>query len=161
MEKYKNIFRIGSIALFLVLISLAVSANTNDSIEIKKVMSEQENAWNNGDLDGFMQGYWKNDQLKFISKNGVTYGWQNIYNNYKKSYPNKETMGTLTFDIISIEPLGKTNLHAVGANPLKKQVYMVVGKWKTRGTVKAAEGYFTLIFKKINDSWVIVSDHTS
>ena len=106
MEKYKNIFRIGSIALFLVLISLAVSANTNDSIEIKKVMSEQENAWNNGDLDGFMQGYWKNDQLKFISKNGVTYGWQNIYNNYKKSYPNKETMGTLTFDIISIEPLG-------------------------------------------------------
>lgn len=161
MEKYKNIFRIGSIALFLVLISLAVSANTNDSIEIKKVMSEQENAWNNGDLDGFMQGYWKNDQLKFISKNGVTYGWQNIYNNYKKSYPNKETMGTLTFDIISIEPLGKTNLHAVGANPLKKQVYMVVGKWKTSGTIKAAEGYFTLIFKKINDSWVIVSDHTS
>lgn len=161
MEKYKNIFRIGSIMLLFVLISLAVSANSNDSVEIKKVMDAQETAWNSGDLDGFMQGYWKNDQLKFISKNGVTYGWQNIYNNYKKSYPNKEAMGTLTFEIVSIEPLGKTDIHAVGANPLKKQVYMVVGKWKTSGTVKAAEGYFTLIFKKINGSWLIVSDHTS
>lgn len=161
MGKYKNIFRIGIFTVFLVLISLVVNANTNDTIEIKKVMADQETAWNNGDLEGFMAGYWKSDQLKFIGKNGVTYGWQNIYDNYKKSYPNKEAMGTLTFEIVSIEALGKTDLHAVGANPMKKQVYMVVGKWKTSGTVKAAQGYFTLIFKKINGSWLIVTDHTS
>lgn len=162
MKAQKNIFRLGLVTLVLILVSVVVKANTKeDSTAIKQVMDAQEKAWNNGDLEGFMQGYWKSEKLRFISKNGVTYGWQNTFNNYKKAYPDKETMGTLTFEIISIESLGGKNFHAVGKNPMKDDPYMVVGKWQTSGTIKAAQGHFTLIFKKIDGRWVIVSDHTS
>lgn len=161
MKTYSNLLKSGLIILFVACISLVVNAKSSDSVDIKKVMDAQEAAWNNGDLEGFMNGYWKSDKLKFIGKNGVTYGWQNTYNRYKKGYPDKKAMGKLKFEIVSIESLGNKNFHAVGANPLKDETYMVVGKWETSQTKKAGKGYFTLIFKKINGSWVIVSDHTS
>ncbi len=161
MKSQKNILKLGFLTLLLVLISVIVNAKSNDSAEIKKVMDAQEYAWSKGDLDGFMKGYWKSDKLKFISKNGVTYGWQNTYDRYKKAYPNKEAMGSLKFEIISIESFADENFHAINANPMKNKTYMVVGKWRTYDTPKAARGYFTLIFKKIEGNWVIVSDHTS
>lgn len=161
MKPYGNVLKFSLVVLFVACISLVVSAKSNDSLDIKKVMEAQENAWNNGSLEGFMEGYWKSDKLKFIGKNGVTYGWQNTYDNYKKGYPDKKTMGKLKFEIVSIESLGEKNFHAIGANPLKDKTYMVVGSWETSQTTKAAKGYFTLIFKKINNSWVIVADHTS
>lgn len=161
MKIFHNALKFGLLIVLVVFVSLIVNAKTDDSAAIKKVMDAQEQAWNNGDLEGFMQGYWKSDKLKFVGKNGVTYGWQNTYDRYKKAYPDKKTMGKLKFEIISIESLGKKNFHAVGANPLKDKSYMVVGKWQTLETPKAAQGYFTLIFKKIKGSWVIVTDHTS
>lgn len=162
MKSYSNILKAGLIILFVAFISLVVNAkSTGDSTAIKEVMDAQETAWNNGDLEGFMQGYWKSDKLKFIGKNGVTYGWQNTYDRYKKAYPDKKTMGKLKFEIVSIESLGKKTFHAIGADPLKDKSYMVVGSWETSQTSKAAKGYFTLIFKKIKGNWVIVADHTS
>jgi len=115
--------------------------------EIKKVMSMQEEAWNAGDIDQFMEGYWKSDSLMFIGKNGIKYGWQTTLDNYKTSYPDKKTMGKLAFDILKLEVINNS-------------AYML-GKWKLKRESDAPGGYFTLYWKKINDQWVITIDHTS
>ncbi len=115
--------------------------------EVKNNMKAQELAWNNADIMGFMQHYWKSDSLKFIGSKGITYGWQKTYDNYVKGYPTKEAMGILTFTIKEITQLSKISIYVIGQWDLKKE--------------KPAGGYFTLLWKKINGQWVIVSDYTS
>lgn len=117
---------------------------------ILKVLSDQAIAWNNGDIEGYMQGYWQSDSLMFIGKRGITKGWKNTLDNYKKSYPDKATMGTLTFNIVEVELLNEVTAH-------------VIGKWELQRNEDKGNlsGHFTLIVKKINQSWVIISDHTS
>jgi hypothetical protein len=110
-------------------------------------MTAQEMAWNNANIVGFMNYYWKSDSLKFIGSKGITYGWQKTYDNYVKGYPTKEAMGILTFIIKEITQLSKTSIYVVGQWDLKKE--------------KPSGGYFTLLWKKINGNWVIVADHTS
>lgn len=110
-------------------------------------MKEQETAWNNGDIPGFMKHYWENDSLKFIGSKGITYGWKNTLDNYVKGYPDKEAMGILTFTLIEVTRLSRNSVY-------------VIGKWELTKE-KAAGGYFTLLWKKINGKWVIVADHTS
>jgi hypothetical protein len=117
---------------------------------VMTVLSTQQTAWNQGDIDAFMQGYWQNDSLTFIGKNGVTKGWQQTWANYKKSYPDKATMGQLLFDILSVEEFSPTTIFVIGKWNLKRE--------ETKGDLG---GHFTLVFKKINNRWVIVSDHTS
>ena len=77
----------------------------------KSIISEKLNnqaiCWNEGDIDCFMNDYWKNDSLMYIGKNGVTYGWQNTLDNYKKRYPTKNDMGKLSFEIVRLEKLDK------------------------------------------------------
>ena len=115
---------------------------------IGNIMHEQEIAWNKGDIDGFMSSYWNNDSLKFIGKSGITYGWKSTLDHYKKSYPDKEAMGKLTFSILSVEQFSDT-------------VCYVTGKWNLKRTKDDLGGYYTLLWKKINGKWVIVIDHTS
>ncbi|MDN5200936.1 DUF4440 domain-containing protein [Fulvivirgaceae bacterium BMA10] len=116
--------------------------------EILKILERQSNCWNKGDIDCFMIGYWQSDSLKFVGKNGITYGWNQTLRNYKKRYPDRATMGQLKFDILSTESLGKKH-------------FFVVGKWHlTRETMEDAEGVFTLLWKKIKGEWVIIADHT-
>jgi hypothetical protein len=110
-------------------------------------MKTQEQSWNEGNIKAFMEYYWKNDSLKFIGSKGITYGWQKTLDNYLKSYPNKETMGILTFDIKEATQLSKRSIYIIGQWSLKKE--------------KPAGGYFTLLWKKIEGKWVIVADHTS
>ena len=110
-------------------------------------MKKQEQAWNHGDIEGFMKYYWKNDSLKFIGSKGITYGWQKTLDNYRKSYPDKASMGTLTFEINTNEELSKNSV-------------FIVGKWSL-AREKSVGGYFTLLWKKIDGNWVIVVDHTS
>jgi ketosteroid isomerase-like protein len=117
---------------------------------VMTVLSTQQTAWNQGDIDAFMQGYWQNDSLTFIGKNDVTKGWQQTWANYKKSYPDKATMGQLLFDILSVEEFSPTTIFVIGKWNLKRE--------ETKGDLG---GHFTLVFKKINNRWVIVSDHTS
>ena len=83
---------------------------------IEQKMNSQEDAWNRGDLEGFMNGYWHSDSLKFIGKAGLTYGWDTTLANYKKSYPDTDAMGRLTFDNLSIEMIDS-------------DVILVIGKW--------------------------------
>lgn len=117
-------------------------------IAIRKILEQQSAAWNKGDIEGFMKGYWENDSLMFIGKKGITYGWQNTLDNYKKSYPGNEAMGHLRFTIIQVKNLSE-------------QYQQVTGQWQLQRNMGNLGGYFTLLFRKIKGRWVIISDHSS
>jgi len=112
---------------------------------IRLVMEAQEVAWNKHDLEGFMQGYWKSDQLKFYGANGLTLGWDNTLSNYKKGYPTKAESGTLNFVINDISKIEGNN-------------YWVMGEYHLKREVGNADGVFIIIFKKIDNEWKIVAD---
>nr|WP_294947359.1 DUF4440 domain-containing protein [uncultured Mucilaginibacter sp.] len=133
--------------LFL-LASFSCFAQNKDRQAIVKLMADQQTAWSKGDLEGFMQGYWKSDSLMFIGKRGPAYGWQTTLDNYKKGYPDKAAMGELTFRLDKIELLGSKDAFVMGA-------------WSLKREKDAPGGYFTLWFKKIDGVWKIVCDHTS
>ncbi|HQX40352.1 MAG TPA: DUF4440 domain-containing protein, partial [Niabella sp.] len=84
----------------LLFFTISLCAQSKDEKTILAVFDKQLVAWNNADLDAFMEGYWKSDSLRFIGKTGITYGWQNTLNNYKKGYADKAAMGELKFDIL-------------------------------------------------------------
>ncbi len=113
-------------------------------------MQEQENAWNEGDLNGFMKHYWKSDSLRFIGKSGLNYGWQKTLDNYKKSYKNKEEMGTLKFTNKSLDIVGE-------------QTIFVIGEWNLMRADSLGDlgGMYSLILEKKNGKWVITTDHSS
>jgi ketosteroid isomerase-like protein len=119
-----------------------------DKEAILKVLETQRQAWNRGDIEGYMQGYWKSDSLVFVGKAAPVYGWQSTLDRYKKAYPDKAAMGQLTFDIIQVKVLDSTNA-------------FMLGGWHLQREKDAPGGYFTLWFRKINGEWKIVCDHTS
>jgi len=135
------------VVCFLIL-ACCISLRAQDKQAILKVLETQRIAWNNGDIPAYMQGYWKSDSLMFVGKSGVTYGWQPTLEHYKKGYPDKAAMGVLSFNIIKVNILDKTNA-------------FVLGGWNLKREKDAPDGYFTLWFKKVNGVWVIVCDHTS
>ena len=123
-------------------------AQTKDELQIRNILNRQTTAWNAGNLEEFMQGYWKSDSLMFIGKSGITYGWQKTLDNYKKSYPDTAAMGKLTFTLIEVKRLSVL-------------YFFIVGKWHLTRTAGNLGGHFTLLFKKTRQGWVIVSDHSS
>jgi len=144
------------IFVFIILFPLIVfSKNANDTIKknkeellIRKVLDDQIIAWNRGDLEQYMSGYWKSDSLRFIGKSGLKYGWQNTLNNYKKSYPDKASMGILVFNVLSVELFSP-------------DIAFVIGLWKLTRDAGNIDGVFSLVFRKINGQWLIVCDHSS
>ena len=119
-----------------------------DSLDIMKVMDFQEKAWNNGDIDSFMNGYLRSEELVFSGSNGPIYGWNATKERYKRSYPDLKTMGKLSFTVNKIKSLSKNTAYLIGEYYLKR-------------TIEDSYGHFTLIWKKVNGKWLIVSDHTS
>lgn len=119
-----------------------------DERNIRQILDDQTKAWNRGDLQAFMKGYWENDSLMFIGKSGVTYGWTNTLNNYKKGYPDTASMGKLSFNIISVKKLSS-------------EYYFVTGKWHLQRSIGDLNGHYSLVFRKINGQWVIIADHSS
>jgi len=113
-----------------------------------KVMSLQQDAWNKGDIDSFMQGYLKSDELVFSGKSGPVYGWENTKKRYYSSYPNTKIMGKLNFTIKKIRSLSSNSAYLIGEYYLKR-------------SGEDSNGHFTLLWKKIDSNWLIVSDHTS
>ena len=105
-------------------------------------------AWNKGDISRFMDTYWQSDSLMFIGKSGVTYGWKETKENYIQSYPDTAAMGKLDFKIIEVKRLSVLYFH-------------VVGRWQLTRSIGNLSGHFTLLFKKVKNKWVIVSDHSS
>jgi hypothetical protein len=134
------------VCALLIFISIGVAAQ-EDIKAVTAAMNAQEKLWNSGNIDGFMEYYWKSDSLKFIGGKGVTYGWQKTLDNYKRSYPNKAAMGILKFTLIENTQLSHDAIY-------------VIGKWELQKG-KPAGGHFTLLWRKIDGKWVIVSDHTS
>jgi len=126
-----------------------LSAQTNkDEKEIIDLLNRQTVSWNKGDLDEFMSGYWHNDSLMFVGKNGLTYGYTNALNNYKKNYDSPEKKGKLFFEIIKVKKLSA-------------EYYWVLGKYFLKRTIGDASGNYTLLFRKINGKWMIIADHSS
>ncbi|MEQ9425239.1 MAG: DUF4440 domain-containing protein [Cyclobacteriaceae bacterium] len=118
-----------------------------DKEQVLKVLDDQTVCWNKADIDCFMEGYWKSDSLMFVGSKGITYGWQGTLDRYKKSYPDSESMGKLRFEIME-------------ANPMGMDVYFVVGKFFLSRTIGDLDGIFTLIFRTIDNKWVIAADQT-
>jgi hypothetical protein len=132
----------------IVIFSFTVSiAQPVDEIAIRKVLSNQVAAWNSGNIEKFMEGYWVSDSMMFIGKS-VTYGWHKTLDNYKKRYPDTTAMGKLSFNLLEFKPLCPV-------------YYFVVGKWHLQRSIGNLEGYFTLLFKKIKGQWFIIADHSS
>ena len=134
-----------SILLFA---SQLVFAQGKDEQKIRQLLATQTESWNRGDIEGFMETYWKNDSLLFIGKSGVRRGWEETLNNYKKGYPDTAAMGKLSFDIIKVEKLSS-------------RYYFVVGKWILTRSIGNLSGHYNLLMKKIRGKWVIVADHSS
>lgn len=137
------------LVVLFVFISLHNFAQSNskekDIDEILKVIDQQKDAWNNYDLEGFMEGYWKSDNLKFFGSNGITMGYENTLNNYKKGYPSKAHTGKLNFKIINV-------------SPITEGAYYVMGEFHLTREVGNANGIFMIIFKKIDGVWKIIAD---
>jgi hypothetical protein len=137
-----------SILLIIFLIPVLLFAQTKDEKAILDILDAQTKAWNEGNLEKFMIGYWENDSLMYIGKKGVTYGYQSTLNSYKTNYAGRDNMGMLTFHILHMKPLGKKH-------------YLVVGKWSLKRTVGDVGGHYTLTFEKQKGKWVVIADHSS
>jgi len=122
--------------------------NQKDKQAVLDVLEKQRIAWNNGDVEAYMQGYAKTDSLLFVGKSGPTYGWQKTLDNYKRGYPDKAAMGFLTFGIKKVEFLSK-------------ETAFVLGSWHLKREKDEPQGYFTLLLKKIAGEWKVVVDHSS
>lgn len=135
--------------LFFTLSTVCFNVFSQKKEDILAVMARQQNNWNAGDIEKFMEDYIKSDELQFIGSKGIVKGWQATKERYLKSYPDRATMGQLKFDILEVD------FHS-------KKTAWVLGKWYlTRPEKGDVGGYFTLIFKKVKGKWLIVSDHTS
>lgn len=124
---------------------------TGDSItthQILSVLQVQADAWNRGDIEGYMQGYWKSDSLVFTSGSKIQRGWQATFDKYKKSYDTKEKMGVLKFSQLEVTLLSPTSA-------------WVLGHWELERKDDRPGGVFTLILRKFSGGWKVIHDHTS
>ncbi len=127
----------------------AIDDNPN-SIEasIRIVLQTQQRAWNAGDIDQFMESYWNSEDLTFSSGGKLTRTWRGTLENYKERYPSRSDMGKLSFLNLEVTPLGV-------------EAALVLGEWQLRRASENLGGNFTLVFRRLSDTWVIVHDHTS
>ena len=143
---FKTLF----IVCLILIIGQAVKGQeeSKDFQEIEKILFQQEKDWNAGDIDAFMNAYWNSEELQFGGANGITKGWQQTLDNYKRGYPDKATMGKLTFQIKDM------TRHS-------KKVVSLTGSWQLERENDSPGGYFLLIWRKIKGEWKIAVDHTS
>lgn len=135
------------LALFCLFAAPAFS-QSKDEQAISKVMADQQDAWNKGDIDGFMsKGYWNNDSLIFVGQSGLTYGYAHTLAGYKKGYDSPEKMGQLTFTLLNVKRLSA-------------ELYLVIGKWALQRKAGDVGGVYSLVFRKIDGKWLIIADHT-
>ena len=127
--------------------------------EINRILELQRQAWNNGNIDKFMQAYWHSDQLVFIGKSGAKYGWQSALTNYKQSYPNKQAMGELEFSELKVKKIAKNTMFATGKWQLAFDNNAKNDENSENNKIK--NGYFSLIWQYLDGKWQIISDHSS
>jgi ketosteroid isomerase-like protein len=129
-------------------LSTATRADSPDEAQIRAVLDMQTAAWNRGDIDAFMTSYWKSEQTEFLGANGIAHGWQAVLDRYHRSYPDRKTMGTVSFSDLEI--------HLTCADAA-----YVVGKFHLVRESDQPSGVFSLDFRKFPEGWRIVLDHTT
>ncbi len=136
------------IILVYIFSTYSLFSQSKDEMEVRGLLERQTQEWNKGNIPAFMETYWKSDSLMFISKSGLTYGWQKTLDNYNKNYPDKAAMGKLKFELLQVKQLNSTQ-------------FFVVGKWHLTRSIGDVGGIFSLLFRKIGNRWIIIADHTS
>lgn len=122
--------------------------NEQTIADVRAVLEAQAAAWNRGDIEGYMNGYERSDDITFISGDALTRGWQTVLARYQKNYDSREKMGTLAFGELEIKPLSA--FYAAGT-----------GRWQLTRANDNPHGRFTLLFRRTAQGWRIVHDHTS
>jgi len=120
----------------------------NPEAAIRAVLDAQVADWNRGDVDAFMTSYWKSESTEFVGASGVAKGWQAVLDRYRKAYPDRQAMGTLTFSDLEVNVLCPT-------------VALVTGHYHLQREKDQPSGVFTLVFRKFPEGWKIINDHTS
>jgi uncharacterized protein (TIGR02246 family) len=123
-------------------------ARDTDRAAITKVLDEQQRAWNKGDVDAFLEGYWRSPELTFSGTGGIARGWDGVLARYKKSYPDREAMGQLDFSQLEFRFLGP-------------DAALVLGHWHLKRSKDDIGGVFSLVWQRFPKSWLIIHDHTS
>jgi hypothetical protein len=136
------------LSLLFVFLFLGVLAQSPDELAVRKVLDNQVNSWNRGNIDDFMKSYWRSDSLTFIGHGGITYGYTNTLNNYRKNYNDTVKMGKLSFTLLKVERLSD-------------KYFFVIGNWFLKRSIGDIGGAFTLLLMKTKMGWVIITDHTS
>jgi uncharacterized protein (TIGR02246 family) len=119
-----------------------------DTRAINNVLSAQQAAWNRGDVEAFLVGYWRSPELTFSGSNGVSRGWDGVLARYKKSYPDRAAMGQLDFSGLEFRFLGP-------------DAALVLGQWHLKREGGDIGGVFSLVWQKFPEGWKITHDHTS
>jgi ketosteroid isomerase-like protein len=120
----------------------------NAVAQIRSVLRAQQDAWNRGDIDAFMNGYARSRSTIFVSEDTVRRGWETVRDRYRKKYSDRAKMGLLTFSDLEITTLGS-------------DAAVALGRWKLKRAQDQPHGRFTLIFRRLPEGWRIVHDHTS
>ena len=115
---------------------------------IRSLLDEQQAAWNRGDVDGFMKGYWNSRELTFAGSSGITRGWPSVMARYRGNYPDAAAMGHLDFSEIEVRMLGS-------------DAALVLGHWHLKRDNDHPGGVFTLVLERFPEGWRIIHDHTS
>lgn len=119
-----------------------------DRVAIEKILTAQQAAWNRGDVNAFVVGYWQSPELTFSGSSGVSRGWDGVLTRYKKNYPDQATMGVLDFSELEFRFLGP-------------DAALVLGKWHLKRAKGDVGGVFTLVWQRFPEGWKIIHDHTS
>jgi ketosteroid isomerase-like protein len=134
--------------LLIIFIFYEVGFSQISQQQILAVLDKQAESWNNGNIDAYMDGYWKSEELIFTSSGKITMGWKATLDKYKKSYDTKDKMGILNFSDLEVKMLAESSAY-------------VLGKWELKRKDDNPKGIFTLIFKKMKEGWRVIHDHTS
>lgn len=143
-----------SCACFIILLLFAspklspASSQKPERPAILAVLENQKAAWNRGDVDSFMNGYWRSPEVTFAGKTGFTRGWETVLARYQHAYPDKTSMGYLEFSDLEVRQLGPDSA-------------LVLGSWHIKRTAGDIGGIFTLVLQKFPEGWRIVHDHTT
>jgi len=145
-------FKIVVIIFALSISQIMAQSNSGSQVKseaaIRAVLESQAKAWNNGDIDGYMNGYDRSDKTVFISGDSVSHGWQTVHDRYKKNYDTREKMGVLNFSDLEITFTSSESA-------------VVLGRWHLKRANDEPHGTFTLIFRHTKAGWRIIHDHTS
>jgi uncharacterized protein (TIGR02246 family) len=148
-RNYLSVLTAVTLGLLLAsIVNAQATSTSNPEAAIRAVIDAQRDAWNRGDIDGYMDGYERSPDTSFISTDSLTRGWQTVRDRYKNKYDTREKMGVLSFSDVEVRMLSDVSA-------------LVIGRWMLKRTADEPHGRFSLIFNRTKAGWRIIHDHTS